>query len=88
MEKDPEHRITIVYCHPCGYLPRAIEMANYLLSTYGYRLNKRLSVSLQPSDGGVYEVWLGDRLLFSRYEAGRFPTTDEIRGLVDRELGL
>jgi selenoprotein W-related protein len=33
---------------------------------------------LIPSRGGVFEVRAGDRLLFSKKQAGRFPTAEEL----------
>ncbi|MCS5422994.1 Rdx family protein [Psychrilyobacter sp. S5] len=39
-----------------------------------------------PSSGGVFEVRLGDRLLFSKKALGRFPEENEIIELVKKEV--
>lgn len=36
-------------------------------------------VELLPAGGGVFEVTLDDRLIFSKKETQRFPEYDEIR---------
>jgi selenoprotein W-related protein len=39
-------------------------------------------VTLIPSSGGVYEITLGDRLLYSKKETGKFPDAKEIEQAV------
>ena len=78
--------LEITYCQPCGHQPRAIELVNQLLSTYGMPLNHNLSISLKPADKGVFEVVLDGKLIFSRKEVGRFPTFDEIKTQIDPRL--
>lgn len=71
--------VRIVYCVPCGHLPRALELARDLLQHYGQRMNKEFSVTLDTSDGGTFDVYINDRLAYSRKaEGGRFPSTAEI----------
>lgn len=55
-------------------------MATELLNKYG---NGIKSLTLIPSDGGVYEVKKGDVLIFSKKNLGRFPELDEIIGLLE-----
>ena len=38
-------------------------------------------VELVPGGGGVFEISVDGRLVFSKKELGRFPTDDEIAGL-------
>ena len=78
--------VRIVYCVPCGHLPRALELAEGLLSKYGQRLNKDFSVPLDTSDGGRFEVHVDDELIFSRVEKRRFPSLDEIVEEIERRL--
>jgi selenoprotein W-related protein len=40
-------------------------------------------VTLVPSTGGVFEVMLGDQLIFSKKREGRFPEEDEILSRVE-----
>jgi selT/selW/selH-like putative selenoprotein len=37
---------------------------------------------LRKSGGGVFEITVGDRLVFSKKALGRFPTDDEISRVV------
>ncbi len=50
-------------------------MATDLLEKYG---NKIQALTLIPSGGGVYEVTLNNRLIFSKKATGRFPEIHEI----------
>src|SRR3954447_12507036 len=72
--------IAIVYCRLCGWLLRASWMAQELLTTFAEELG---SVTLIPDNtGGVFEVRLDDRLIWSRKEQGRFPDIKELKQLV------
>ena len=58
--------VAITYCRLCGWLLRAAWMAQELLSTFAEELG---SVTLIPDDtGGVFEVRIDGRLLWSRAE--------------------
>jgi selenoprotein W-related protein len=87
----PKPNVTIVYCRLCGWLLRAAWMGQELLSTFAEELG---SLTLVPDDtGGVFEVRLDDRLLWSRKEEGRFPEIKELKQKVrdavapNRDLG-
>lgn len=43
-------------------------------------------VAIVPSSGGVFEISLDDKLLFSKSELGRFPEDGEAEGLVRDNL--
>jgi selenoprotein W-related protein len=76
--------ISITYCRLCGWLLRASWMAQELLTTFAEELG---SVTLVPDDtGGVFEVLLDGRLLWSRKEHGRFPDIKELKQLVRDEI--
>jgi selenoprotein W-related protein len=83
-------RLEIEYCTQCRWLMRAAWMAQELLTTF---VDELAEVALIPGKGGVYEVRLAGRTIFSRAEAGRFPEPKElkqaIRDVVDpsRDLG-
>jgi len=53
-------------------LPRA--------SSLGEEIKKELpvEVELTPGSGGVFTVMVGDRLVFSKKQEGRNPTSEEI----------
>jgi selenoprotein W-related protein len=71
--------VRIVYCVPCGYLPRAVQLASDLLNRYGTKYLKDFSVTLETGDGGVFDVYVDERLVYSRKaEGGRFPTVEDI----------
>ncbi|ARM77023.1 SelT/SelW/SelH family protein [Acidianus manzaensis] len=65
--------IKIVYCRPCGYLDRAIELARSILTYFD-----GISVELVQGKNGIFDVYIEDNLIFSRYEAKRFPEENEI----------
>ncbi len=44
-------------------------------------------LTLIPSSGGIFEVQVGDDLVFSKDETGRFPEPDEAERLVGETLG-
>jgi selT/selW/selH-like putative selenoprotein len=62
------------------------EILQYLLSSYGQRLNKNFSVTLDTGDGGVFEVYVDGVKVFSRHEQRRFPTHDEIAEQIEKRL--
>jgi selenoprotein W-related protein len=59
-------------------------MAQELLTTFAEELG---SVTLIPDDtGGVFEIRLDGKLLWSRKEHGRFPDIKELKQLVRDEV--
>jgi selenoprotein W-related protein len=87
----PRPNIAITYCRLCNWLLRAAWMGQELLSTFAEELG---SVTLIPDDtGGVFEVRLDGKLLWSRAAHGRFPEIKELKQMVrdevapDRNLG-
>ena len=43
-------------------------------------------MTLVPSSGGVFEVNLGDRTIFSKKKLGRFPEENEVEGQLEELL--
>ncbi len=64
-------KIKIMYCVPCGYLPKAEEFKKALEE-------KGAEVELVEGDRGVFDVWVNDKLVFSKHEQGRYPEIEEI----------
>jgi selenoprotein W-related protein len=59
-------------------------MAQELLTTFADELG---SVTLVPDNtGGVFEVRVGDKLVWSRKEHGRFPDIKELKQIVRDEI--
>lgn len=71
-------RVEIVYCRQCRWLMRAAWMAQELLTTFEEDLGE---VALIPGAGGIFEVRLGDQVVWSRKVEGGFP---EIKVLKQR----
>ncbi len=83
-------RLEIEYCTQCRWLLRAAWMAQELLTTCEKELGE---VALIPGVGGIFEVRLEGKLIFSREQQRRFPESMEIKQLVrdriapDKDLG-
>ena len=83
-------RLELEYCTQCRWLLRAAWLAQELLTTFEEELG---GVTLIPGTGGVFEVRIGDRVLWSRKAEARFPDAKELKQRVrdeiapDRHLG-
>jgi selenoprotein W-related protein len=83
-------RIAITYCTQCSWMLRAAWMAQELLSTFGQDLGE---VALIPGTGGVFEIRVGDELIWERKRDGGFPEAkvlkQRVRDIVwpERDLG-
>lgn len=71
--------ISIEYCTSWGYLSKAVSLANKLLDEHKNSLSM---VKIVPSSGGVFEVSLDDKLVFSKKELGRFPNEGEVEDII------
>jgi selenoprotein W-related protein len=72
-------RIEIKYCTQCHWLLRAAWMAQELLATFQDEVGE---VALVPGTGGMFEVRVGDEVIWSRAEQGRFPDIKELKQVV------
>ncbi len=68
--------LTIEYCTQCRWLLRAAYFAQELLTTFEAELG---GVTLQPGTGGVFEIRIGQEILWSRKTEGRFPEIKELK---------
>lgn len=88
MEQKP--RVSITYCTQCRWLLRAAWLAQELLTTFEQELGE---VALRPGTGGVFEIQVGNELIWSRKQEGRFPEAKEVKQRVrdriapERNLG-
>jgi len=88
MEQKP--RVSITYCTQCRWLLRAAWLAQELLTTFEQELGE---VALRPGTGGGFEIQVGDELIWSRKQEGRFPEAKEVKQRVrdriapERNLG-
>jgi len=82
--------LEIEYCTQCRWLLRATWMAQELLNTFEKELGE---VALIPGAGGIFEVRLEGKSIFSREQQRRFPESKELKQLVrdriapDKDLG-
>ena len=67
-----DKKITIVYCVEWNYYPRAASLAEAIKNGTDYE------TVLVPGRGGIFEVRMGDNLVFSKKVSGRFPKNTEI----------
>jgi selenoprotein W-related protein len=83
-------RIEIEFCTQCRWLLRAGWTAQELLTTFQDDIGE---VALIPGTGGVFEVRVDDRTIWSRKGEGRFPEIKELKQRLrdviapERELG-
>ena len=86
----PKSCLEITYCIQCRWLLRAAWMAQELLTTFEKELG---ALTLIPGSGGVFEVRVDGKIVFSRSQRGHFPEAKELKQLVrdqispDKDLG-
>ena len=61
-------------------MPKASSLEEYLKGKYD------VEIELISSGGGVFEVSLEDKLIFSKKSLGRFPEHSEIGDLINQNL--
>ncbi len=71
--------VSIKYCTQCRWLLRAGWFAQELLTTFEQELG---GVLLEPGSGGVFEVSVDGKLIWSRKDAGRMPDIKELKQIV------
>ena len=76
---EEKKRVEITYCRQCRWLLRAAWMAQELLTTFDVEIGE---IALVPGTGGIFEVRVGEELVWSRKEKGRFPDIKELKQLV------
>jgi selenoprotein W-related protein len=69
-------RVEIEYCTQCRWLLRAGWTAQELLTTFQAELGE---VALVPGTGGIFDVRVGDQVIWSRGVEGRFPELKELK---------
>lgn len=80
-----QNKVTIIYCTQCRWLLRSSWIAQELLTTFQDEI---ISLTLQPSTGGVFEIYVNEDLLWSRREKGGFPEIKLLKKLVRDEIAL
>ncbi len=77
--------ISVEYCAPCGYSPRAVELTSEVMGDRGVEAYIR-SWRLIPSRGGVFEVMVNGELVFSKKALGRHAEEGEIKTSIEALL--
>lgn len=77
------NRVDIYYCTGCRWLLRSAWMAQELLTTFEGELD---SLALHPGGGGIFEVWVNEKRIWSRKEQGGFPEIKVLKQLVRDEI--
>ena len=71
--------VLIQYCTQCRWLLRAAWMAQELLTTFEAEIS---GVTLSPGTGGIFDIKVDGKLIWSRKEQTRFPDIKELKQLV------
>ena len=74
MSRSP--RLEIEYCTQCRWLPRAVWVAQELLTTFVDDLGE---VALVPGKGGVFDVRVDGELIWSRADEGHHAEITELK---------
>ena len=69
-------KVTITYCAKWNYLPRASSLGDELNKNFG------AEVELIAGGGGIYDIVVDGKKIFSKNKAGRFPEPQEIITLI------
>ncbi|AAU90682.1 MULTISPECIES: SelT/SelW/SelH family protein [Methylococcus] len=77
------NRVEILYCTQCRWLLRATWMTQELLTTFDQEIGE---LTLKPGTGGLFEVWVNGKRIWSRKEQGGFPEISELKRLVRDEV--
>ena len=84
-----KHYIEIKFCPKCKWLSRATWISQELLSTFESDLS---SITLVPSESGVFNISCNQSLIFSRKEENGFIDVaiikQRIRDLIDPDRSL
>ena len=76
---NPKPVLTIEYCTQCKWLLRAAYFTQELLTTFESELG---GVTLSPGTGGIFDVRLDTKILWSRKKEDRFPDIKELKQIV------
>ena len=77
------NKVDIHYCTGYRWLLRSAWMAQELLTTFEGEISE---LSLHPGNGGIFEVWVNDKRIWSRKEDGGFPEITKLKQLVRDQI--
>ena len=73
------NKVEIVYCKKCRWLMRSTWIAQEILTSFDEELSE---VALIPGTGGIFEIKVNDKLIWSLKDEGRFPDIKELKKLL------
>jgi selenoprotein W-related protein len=73
---DATARVEIEYCAQCGFLPRAVWLAQELLTTFALELRELVLV---PGKGGILEVRVDGEVVFNRKDSEEFVNPKKVK---------
>lgn len=85
-----KNSVRITYCTQCRWLLRSAWMGQELLTTFENELSQ---LTLEPTTGGVFEIYVNDILVWERKRDNGFPEIKKLKQLVrdiiapERSLG-
>ena len=81
MEK---YTITIEYCVPWNYWPRAARLADEILGNYQHVVE---NLNLVTGSGGAYEVTVNGELIYSKFATKRHAEDGEVFEIFQKMVG-
>ena len=78
-----KNKLSIEYCTSWGYLSRAVALTESILNQHKNEISE---MTIIPSSGGVFEIKVNGKLLFSKSELGRFPEDGEAENLIKEAI--
>ena len=76
-------KLSIEYCSAWNYLPQASSLESEIKQKF-----PSSEITLIPSGGGVFEVVLDEKLIFSKKALNRFPEKGEILNIINNQWFL
>lgn len=76
---EKKYSVRIIYCTQCRWLLRAGWTAQELLTTFTDELKE---VTIAPGTGGIFDVYVDEKLVYSRKKEGGFPELKVLKQLI------
>ncbi len=77
------NKLEIIYCKKCNWLMRSSWIAQEVLSSFDEELSE---VSPIPGTGGIFEIKLNHKLIWSLSDERRFPDIKELKKLIRDQI--
>jgi selenoprotein W-related protein len=77
-------KVEIEYCDPCHYTMDAVKLLHELLEYHSSQID---AITIVPSDGGIFDVRVDGKKVYSMYDTGRYPTLADISPTLQPSAG-